>query len=829
MSYDKNLSRRGFFAAAGAAALAAGATVGTADAASSSALGTYAGEYSQYEHDDDEEGSEVTGGEMDTLNVETDYATGVYTAGTYVGEAPGIGGTITATVTVDETSILEVVLEGPAETPSIGGAALEALAPAFVEAQTSLVDAVGGATVTSKGARDAVAAALKQASGIEDHEWTLDEINMNAGYYTAFVQGFSLISKMPVMVRTHAKSIECIDISTENGETDPVRLTVEENMIPLMLANQSYEVDTVCGATVTSAALKQGVRECLMQALIDGGTPPEAVAYFGKKVELEPQSPQTIDVDVLVVGMGGTGTAAFMSACEAEVAAGREVKVLAIEKTGRTGGTSAMTSSVLAFNPAQFQADHNGGVDYVDVDYVNDARANSPYSAGAHANNYDFPMFGEDPDLQPFWDIYLERSGEMLDWLVEHGFYFGNEPTGDFYTPGLKANYEYAGTMGDQCKMEVKGYFDKMIGDAKALGGQVMIFTELQDYIADADGKVVGAYAKSTKDGTEYTINAKKVISCTGGMGGNKELWGKHSNMGQGYELMGLRTNDGKSLEACWNLGAGEKNIMTGITLHTIAPSIILNDFPVNRIEGMLDPWIGRVATWSMNDVPLFMVTNRDTLLVNREGVRYATEAPAWPMTFAGWLGGNRFYSIASQARIDAIAAAGFDHTNTNVFKHHGFNTFPLNTPLPDMQEVVDACVRLGNCFKADTLDELGEILGMPVGNLQASVDRYNGFCEAGVDEDYGKDAALLKSMGTEGPWYAFAGQAEDYTSEGGLSIDTMFHVTKADGEPLGNIFCGGTDCLGFVPCDFAGNAQGWAFLSGKLAAANAVAEIVAE
>ena len=479
MSYDKNLSRRGFIAAAGAAALAAGATVGTADAASSSALGTYAGEYSQYEHSDDEEGSEVTGGEMDTLNIETDYATGVYTAGTYVGEAPGIGGTITATVTVDETSILEVVLEGPAETPSIGGAALEALAPAFVEAQTNLVDAVGGATITSKGARDAVAAALKQASGIEDHEWTLDEINMNTGYYTAFVQGFSLISKMPVMVRTHAKSIECIDISTENGETDPVRLTVEENMIPLMLANQSYEVDTVCGATVTSAALKQGVRECLIQALIDGGTPPEAVAYFGKKVELEPQSPQTIDVDVLVVGMGGTGTAAFMSACEAEVEAGREVKVLAIEKTGRTGGTSAMTSSVLAFNPAQFQADHNGGVDYVDVDYVNDARANSPYSAGAHANDYHFPMFGEDPDLQPFWDIYLEKSGEMLDWLVEHGFYFGNEPTGDFYTPGLKANYEYAGTMGDQCKMEVKGYFDKMIGDAKALGGQVMIFTEL--------------------------------------------------------------------------------------------------------------------------------------------------------------------------------------------------------------------------------------------------------------------------------------------------------------------------------------------------------------
>ena len=36
-------------------------------------------------------------------------------------------------------------------------------------------------------------------------------------------------------------------------------------------------------------------------------------------------------------------------------------------------------------------------------------------------------------------------------------------------------------------------------------------------------------------------------MGCTGGMGGNKELWGQHSNMGEGFELMGLRTNDGKA------------------------------------------------------------------------------------------------------------------------------------------------------------------------------------------------------------------------------------------------------------------------------------------
>ena len=830
----QGLSRRAFLAGAatGAAALAASGAIAAreAQAAGSGALGTYAGDYEQSSRNEEEAEGRAEELSADELLASQDYATGSYTPGTYTGEAAGMGGTVTATVEVDETSIVSVALEGPSETPSIGGAALEVLGPRFVEAQSNLVDSVGGATVTSDAACQAVANALKQATGVEDHEWTLDEINMGFGYYYAFVPGFSLISKVPVMVRTHAKSIESIDISTENGETDPVRLTVEQNMIPAMLANQSYEVDTVCGATVTSNALKQGVRECLLQALVDGGTPAEAISYFAKKVVPQPQEPQTIDVDVLIVGMGGTGHAAFMAACEAQAEAGQPVSVLAIEKTGRTGGTSAMTSSVLAVNPPQFQADHNGGADYVDIDYINDARANSPYSAGAHTNGYDYPLFGEDPDLQPFWDIYLEKSGEMLDWLVSHGFYFGNEPTGDFYATSLYANYEYAGTMGDQCKMEVKGYFDKMRDDAVALGGQYLIFTEFQDFIVDeATGRVAGAHAKSTKDGTEYTINAKVVVSCTGGMGGNKELWGQHSNMGEGFELMGLRTNDGKALEAAWNLGAGEHNVMTGSTVHTGAPNVILNSFPINRIEGTLDPWIGRVGTWSINDIPLFMVTNRDALFVNRNGERYATEAPTWPMTFAWWMAGNRYYSITSQQRLQELADNGFDHTNTNVFKHHGFNTFPLNTPIPEMFDVVDAAVTAGCCVKADTLEELAAALGMEdTSILPATVKRYNGFCETGVDEDYGKDASMLKGLGSEGPWYAFLGQAEDYTSEGGLSINTDFQVTKTDGSPIAGLYCGGTDCLGFMPCDFAGNAQGWAFLSGRIAGTNAANEAMA-
>ena len=52
-------------------------------------------------------------------------AGGKYTAGTYTGEGQGYGGTVTVTITTDDSSILEVTATGDQETPTVGGAALD--------------------------------------------------------------------------------------------------------------------------------------------------------------------------------------------------------------------------------------------------------------------------------------------------------------------------------------------------------------------------------------------------------------------------------------------------------------------------------------------------------------------------------------------------------------------------------------------------------------------------------------------------------------------------------------------------------------------------------
>lgn len=87
----------------------------------------------------------------------------VYGDGTYEGEGQGYGGTIKAEVTIAGNQITEVSLDGPEETPELGGRAIKKLPKAIMENQGADVDGVSGATLTSNGVREAVQNALDKA------------------------------------------------------------------------------------------------------------------------------------------------------------------------------------------------------------------------------------------------------------------------------------------------------------------------------------------------------------------------------------------------------------------------------------------------------------------------------------------------------------------------------------------------------------------------------------------------------------------------------------------------------------------------------------------
>lgn len=88
-----------------------------------------------------------------------------YTPGTYEASVQGLGGPVTVTMTMDEASITDVQIVGENETPEIGGAAMEALTAAILDAQGAEVDMIAGATVTSTAVLEAAKDCIAQAGG----------------------------------------------------------------------------------------------------------------------------------------------------------------------------------------------------------------------------------------------------------------------------------------------------------------------------------------------------------------------------------------------------------------------------------------------------------------------------------------------------------------------------------------------------------------------------------------------------------------------------------------------------------------------------------------
>ena len=92
-------------------------------------------------------------------------AAAVYTPGTYTAAAAGIESDVTVTMTFDETSILEVVVDTSGETEGIGADIADQMAQQILDAQSAEVDAVSGASVTSNAVMQAAADCIAQAKG----------------------------------------------------------------------------------------------------------------------------------------------------------------------------------------------------------------------------------------------------------------------------------------------------------------------------------------------------------------------------------------------------------------------------------------------------------------------------------------------------------------------------------------------------------------------------------------------------------------------------------------------------------------------------------------
>lgn len=769
---------------------------------------------------------------LETIKAETETQEerGTYIPGTYTATAQGFGGDVTVTITVDAESITDVVIEGAQETDGIGSRAVEELPEAIKSAQSEEVDAVAGATITSKAIQTAAGEALARARGEEAGGEV--SVKMVPGTYTAQAQGFAKAELLEVSVTVSEDKIESIEVNPDNGETATVLQSAIDLMIPRMIENQSVTVDSICGATVSSNAIKTAAEAAVVEAIVAaGGSESDVKAFYVKEPVSAAQ--EELEADVLVIGMGGSGFAAAMSAAQAQYeAAGNDaskVSVLGIDKAGKYGGTSALTSSPMAVNPPSMVAQK--GSDYVDVDVFKE----------------DWLNYTEGDAKEELIDVMIGKSGETLDWLMDLGFEFA-QPVPGFGTPYEVVCYYGEGFVGSDgqttSKSVVGGFFDKVMTAYEEIGGKYLLETEGTQLILE-DGKVVGAKAEGA-DGTQYTIRAKAVILAGGGFAGNTDMEEKYLTndyypIKGAWNLYGCAQNDGKTIEMALEAGAGTYNISVPPMVHIGGIPVLMHDYPVNKIEGQTDMWTHRTATWSLNDIPMVMALSPDTMAVNMEGKRFTDESGLAMMD--PWKAGPEFYSIWSDARIKDVQENGFEYASTGLFINQG--GVPTGTPIPEIYEVLEKAAEYGLVYKGDTIEELAEQIGVEGAVLAESVKGYNAYCETGeangeiekADRIYSPEGADLgeahykKGIGEEGPFYAVKGASWCYSTAGGLDVDAQMRVLKEDGTtPIEGLYAVGTDTIGVLLTEkkeyvkYGGAAQGWAFTSGREAGANAAA-----
>ncbi len=729
--------------------------------------------------------------------------------GSWTAQAQGYGGPVTLTITLEGGTITACTATGDGETPGIGMDALEPLCQQIMDAQSARIDGISGATLTSKAVMLAAQDCLDQAAGVMEEA----PVHMAPGSYEAQAYGFNTGWSNKLVVNVSESAIESIAFGEDCGDTPPMLDTVEKTLFPRIIQHQSVAVDSVSGATATSGAVKTAVEDCLKQALAAGGSEEAAIRSFYTIPE-KMGGIEELNTQVLIIGMGGSGTYAGLRAEELGA------EVLIIEKQARYGGTTALTSEIQSINPQRIKETYNNGEDFCD--------AGAMYQAWLD--------YVEGDAKVEMVDLYFKNSGPALDWLaMDHGIQFDFDPKVGF-TPAdvYKVKFQWMPNFSDKIpgnvfganKAEIAENFDKLVNQFTELGGRYLLETEGYELIVE-DGTVVGAKARNLVDGTEYTIYADAVVLATGGFLGSAEMTTKYLSdeyfpLKGAWKIYGSVGNDGKMIESAIQNGAATYNIGMPPEVHMSGSAAFITPeygYAVNEIEGLIGSFSGVQSVWSVADMPMFLGISGNSLAVTVKGERFAAETGIAMLD--PWIAGPTYYSIWSAEQIDAVRDNGFKYNNDGVaaaFLGH-LGPIPTDTPLPEAYDVLITAQEIGYVFSADTLEGLAEQIGIDPATLSATVEAYNGYCEAGVDEQFGKAPEMLEKIG-KGPYYAIEMASYSYCTCAGLDVNEQLQVLDTQGEVMEGLFAIGSDSMGVLFSEkkpyvtFGGANNGWALTS---------------
>ena len=506
----------------------------------------------------------------------------------------------------------------------------------------------------------------------------------------------------------------------------------------------SIAVDGVSGATVTSTAIKEAAAAALTAAGLNPDDYKTAVEKTGSAED------STVEADVVVVGAGGAGmTAAITAAAE-----GKSVVIL--ESQSMVGGNSVRATGGMNAGKTVYQDENefgeSAGVEktlktaaekYADNETITAlAKTVSEQWAAYQANPTGYfdsvelmeldTMIGgkgiNDPELV---ETLCANSADAIDWLDEHGITLHN--VSSFGGASVKRIHRPVNAEGKT--VSVGSYMIPLLQEnCEKAGVKMMLDTTATEILTDANGAAVGVKATGAS-GETVTVNAKAVVLASGGFGANLDMVTEYKPELKGFMTTNAAGAQGQGIEMATAIGAATVD-MDQIQIH---PTVEANTAALIT-EGL---------------------RGDGAVLINAEGKRFIDEV------------GTR----------DVVSAAEIAQTGS-------YSWLVVDQAMVDASSVIQGYIKKGYTVTGATYEELGKAMGVDAAAFAETMEKWNGYVEAKNDPDFGR-TSFANPLNTA-PYYAVKVTAGVHHTMGGLKINANTEVLNEKGEVIPGLFAAG-------------------------------------
>ena len=506
----------------------------------------------------------------------------------------------------------------------------------------------------------------------------------------------------------------------------------------------SIAVDGVSGATITSTAIKEAAAAALTAA---GLNPDDYKTAVEKDAAAEDS---TVDADVVVVGAGGAGMTAAITA------AGEGKSVVILESQSMVGGNSVRATGGMNAGKTVYQDENefgeSAGVEktlktaaekYADNETITAlAKTVSEQWAAYQANPTGYfdsvelmeldTMIGgkgiNDPELV---ETLCANSADAIDWLDEHGITLHN--VSSFGGASVKRIHRPVNAEGKT--VSVGSYMIPLLQEnCEKAGVKMMLDTTATEILTDANGAAVGVKATGAS-GETVTVNAKAVVLATGGFGANLDMVVKYKPELKGFMTTNAPGIQGQGIEMAQAIGAATVD-MDQIQIH---PTVEANTAALIT-EGL---------------------RGDGAILINEEGQRFIDEV------------GTR----------DVVSAAEIAQTGS-------YSWLVVDQAMADASSVIQGYIKKGYTVTGATYEELGKAMGVDEAAFAETMNTWNGYVEAKNDPDFGR-TSFANPLNTA-PYYAVKVTAGVHHTMGGLKINANTEVLNEKGEVIPGLFAAG-------------------------------------